>query len=61
MTEKLWTYQEIAQKFEVCVDTVRRWLRGAKGKVHPTKRTVRFKDSTVQKLFNETPDVKRKR
>ncbi len=36
-----WTYQELADKFKVHVETMKRWLRPYK-KFSPTKRSVRL-------------------
>lgn len=36
-----WTYQELADKFQVHVETFKRWVKKYK-KFNPTKRTVRM-------------------
>ena len=55
MTEKLWTYQELAAVIVCHPRTVARWVKMLNLRIfHPTKTTVRVPDSEAQKLLGKT-------
>ena len=55
MTQKLWTYQELAAVIVCHPRTVARWVKHFTLKIfHPTKTTVRVPDAEAQKLLGMT-------
>ena len=55
MTQKFWTYQELAEVLVCHPRTVARWVKRMNLRIfHPTQVTVRVPDSEAQKLLRSS-------